>query len=115
MVSAHLTFASQGARRSLPQGHWNTGVFLARYGMTLAKLRRHEDAEETLLESHQILSAALGPDHERTIKVNESLADLYTAWHEAEPGNGYDTKAAEWRAKLPVEEKATEGDGDQPE
>ena len=30
----------------------------------------------------------------------KELVALYTAWHEAEPGQGYDTKAAEWRAKL---------------
>jgi len=27
---------------------------------------------------------------------------LYTAWHEVEPDQGYDAKAAQWRAKLPV-------------
>jgi hypothetical protein len=26
--------------------------------------------------------------------------DLYTAWHATQPGKGYDTKAAEWKAKL---------------
>ena len=31
----------------------------------------------------------------------ESLIDIYEARHAAEPGKGYDAKAAEWRAKLP--------------
>jgi len=30
------------------------------------------------------------------------LVDLYTAWDAAEPGKGYDAKAAEWRGKLPA-------------
>jgi hypothetical protein len=30
----------------------------------------------------------------------QALIDLYTAWDKAEPGKGYDTKAAEWHAKL---------------
>ena len=28
-------------------------------------------------------------------------AKFYESWDAAEPGKGYDTKAAEWRAKLP--------------
>ena len=30
----------------------------------------------------------------------ERLVKFYESWHTAEPGKGYDTKAAEWRAKL---------------
>ena len=30
----------------------------------------------------------------------ERLAKFYESWHAAEPGKAYDTKAAEWRAKL---------------
>ncbi len=33
----------------------------------------------------------------------ERLAEFYESWHTAEPGKGYDAKAAEWRAKLPVQ------------
>ncbi len=29
------------------------------------------------------------------------VLSLYESWHAAEPGKGYDAKAAEWRAKLP--------------
>jgi hypothetical protein len=29
-----------------------------------------------------------------------ALIDLYAAWHAAEPGKGYDAKAAEWRKTL---------------
>jgi len=53
-----------------------------------------------LLEAHTVLETALGTDHKRTIKAIQSLADLYEAWHAAEPNQGYDAKAAEWRAKL---------------
>ena len=37
-----------------------------------------------------------------TVWVHD-LVQLYTAWHEVEPDQGYDAKAAEWRAKLPEE------------
>ncbi len=33
--------------------------------------------------------------------IIQRVVDLYEAWHVAEPGQRYDVKAAEWRAKLP--------------
>ena len=38
----------------------------------------------------------------------ERLAKFYESWHAAEPGQGYDAKAAEWRAKLRQADKAEE-------
>ena len=59
-----------------------------------------------MLEAFEILETALGAEHERTVKVIQSLADLYTAWHEAEPDpdvcRDCDAQAAQWRAKLPA-------------
>ena len=57
-------------------------------------------AEGTLFEAHRLLADGFGEDHERTRKCVERLADLYDAWHAAEPGKGYDAKAAEWREKF---------------
>ena len=91
------------AKRSLSTEHWFTGVFLGNHGKCLVELKRYADAETALLEAHGILEATLGAEHERTIKVVKSLADLYDAWHAAEPGAGYDAQAAEWRAKLEEE------------
>jgi tetratricopeptide (TPR) repeat protein len=102
--------AVEGARRALPAGHWRTGVFLDGYGRALTKLGRHEEAEQALLEAHGIRLAAHGAEHQRTIKAVNALADLYDAWHEAEPDKGYDAKAAEWREKLPEPTEASEDD-----
>jgi hypothetical protein len=41
---------------------------------------------------------ARGPRH-----LRQGLADLYAKWDKAVPGQGYDAKAAAWRAKLPRE------------
>ena len=38
------------------------------------------------------------------------MLDLYDAWHEAEPAQGHDAQAAQWRAKL--EEEGTKGQRD---
>jgi hypothetical protein len=46
-----------------------------------------------LREGYEILEAALGADHEQSIKAIRSLADLYDAW-------GKPQLAAEWRAKV---------------
>ncbi len=50
--------------------------------------------------------------HERTVKVVESLVDLYTVWHEAEPDAGYDAKAAQWRDRLGAAEAQVEPPAD---
>jgi len=65
-------------------------------------------AEANLLEAHPIYLAAKdrGPTHKDTIACVQALVDLYTAWHAAEPGKGFDAKAAEWKAKLPAPEPA---------
>jgi non-specific serine/threonine protein kinase/serine/threonine-protein kinase len=59
-------------------------------------------AESNLLEAYPIFVAAKyrGPTHNDTLECVQGLIDLYTAWHAAEPGKGYDAKAAEWKAKL---------------
>ena len=56
-------------------------------------------AEEALLEGYGILVASRGDDHEQTRRVVGYLADLYDARHAAEPEEGFDSKAAEWRAR----------------
>jgi hypothetical protein len=37
---------------------------------------------------------------DRTVEAATHLRRIYEVWHTAEPGKGYDAKAAEWRAKL---------------
>ena len=102
--------AVAGARKVLPARHWLTGAFLTGYGETLTALQRYEEAETALLEAHELVFAGLGSDHEHTSSAVEFLADLYTAWHQAEPDKGYEAKADEWRAKLPNQAKDTEAD-----
>ena len=70
----------------------------------MGKLHRYRDAEEALEEAYEILMGSAGPENKYTIRVVEWFADLYAAWHEAEPDKGYDTKADQWRAKLPADE-----------
>ncbi len=94
------------ARRVLPKTHFYTGAFLRYYGHCLTGLERYADAEAALLESYQILSNTFGDEHAQTVGTIKLLGKLYESRHTAEPGQGYDAKAAEWRAKMP------EGDSD---
>jgi tetratricopeptide (TPR) repeat protein len=57
-------------------------------------------AEANLLEAHPIFVESRGPTHPDTLGCVQGLADLYTAWHDADPQAGYDAKADEWRARL---------------
>ena len=57
-------------------------------------------AESNLLEAHSIFAQTRGESHANTLACVQNLAALYDLWHTAEPGEGYDAKAADWRAKL---------------
>ena len=67
-------------------------------------------AEANLIEGHAIFLAAngFGPAHRDTLDCVQALVDLYTAWHTAESGKGYDAKAEEWRARLPTKPTGSE-------
>jgi serine/threonine protein kinase/tetratricopeptide (TPR) repeat protein len=92
--------AVEAGRSVLGEDHWLFGNLLGKRGRAMESLGRFPEAAADMQRSHIILIAVLGEHHPQTQRVVGYLADLYTAWHAAEPGNGYDVKAAEWRAKL---------------
>jgi len=96
------------ARDVLGSEHRHFGEILSQHARTLAAMSRYSDAEVRALEAYAVLSTALGARDDRTRDEAKRITDLYTAWHEAEPGSGYGAKAAEWRAK--VESEAETGD-----
>ena len=91
---------SRSRRSTLKATRWNTGSYLASYGRTLIQLERYTEADRALLEAHEILTFEVGDDHAETFRAVGSLVDLYTAWHAAEPNQGYEDKAPEWRTRL---------------
>jgi non-specific serine/threonine protein kinase/serine/threonine-protein kinase len=80
--------------------------FLASLGRARVDLgydfERFPLAEANLLEAYPIYlnTKNRGPTHKDTLACARTLVDLYAAWDTADPGKGYDAKAAEWRAKL---------------
>jgi non-specific serine/threonine protein kinase/serine/threonine-protein kinase len=57
-------------------------------------------AEANLLEAHAIYSKVPGPSQKSSQACLRAIADFYAQWDRVEPGKGFDTKAAEWKAKL---------------
>ncbi|MFH1418459.1 MAG: tetratricopeptide repeat protein, partial [Planctomycetota bacterium] len=106
--------AVRRARETMPMGHWITAAFLSEHARTLAAMERFAEAEAEMLEAHEMLVAALGAEHKRTIGLIKSLTDLYDAWHAAEPAKGYDAKAAQWRKQLPATSQPTSASADVP-
>lgn len=94
------------AQAALPAGDYRTASFRCARGACLTKLERWTEAEAELLASHRDL-AAWKSDHPDAGRAAQLLGELYDAWHAAEPGQGYDAKAAEWRVKLEAWQAST--------
>ena len=91
--------AVDGVKKTLPRIHMMTGFTIRKYGACLTGLRRFPEAEAVLLEAHEILVEAAGPEHFQTARAVSDLLALYDAW-------GKPAKTTEWQARLPSE---TEG------
>jgi serine/threonine protein kinase len=99
-----LTPATAAARKSVADGGQ---AFLVRMlGMQSdARIALGFDAERfvraegDLNEAHALAARSRGEDSPQARRCADSLAALYTAWHAAQPGKGYDAKAALWAAR----------------
>ena len=79
---------------------WDVAHVRGQLGLALTALGRFDEAERELLAAHGVLLTTLGDHHERTRRVEEYLADLYTARDAAEPGAGHAASAERWRKRL---------------
>lgn len=77
------------------------GNYLVKLGTALIGQGRYQEGEATLVEAYRLLITGFNEKHPRTIKCINEFITLYESWDAAEPGKGYEAKAAEWRAKLP--------------
>ena len=57
----------------LPAGHWRIGTAMSLLGETLGQLGEREEAETMLRSGLEVLTAALGPDDEKTHEAEERL------------------------------------------
>jgi eukaryotic-like serine/threonine-protein kinase len=84
------------------------GVTRDKLGRVLKKLDRRAEAEAELLEAERLLVAVKDDSPESHRNTISDLVALYEAWEKAEPGKGYQDKAAAWKAKLPPPEPEKE-------
>ena len=61
---------------------------------------RFQAAEANLIEAYDIFVSTRGEEHESTHECAEALVNLYEAWNDARPGEGYAEKGAAWRIRL---------------
>ncbi|MBU8870134.1 MAG: serine/threonine-protein kinase [Gemmatimonadales bacterium] len=91
-AAARRVFVGRNARR--------LGLFLTALGRAHVATGVFEVAQTNLNEAEAILQEAKGVKMVDREKVLIGLVELYEAWLLAEPGQGYDRKAAEWGAVL---------------
>ncbi len=95
----YLDRALKGARKSMPADSQGTAFILGWYGSALRDLGRFAQAEPMLIEARGIIAKTMGEDHDIAAQMTQGLVTLYEAWDKASPAKGYDSKAAEWKAK----------------
>jgi serine/threonine protein kinase len=83
-------------------GPTNTRTLTARTGLGRALLARKlfAQAETELLAVDSAYNAANSTTVSRKKSLYEALVQLHEDWNAAEPGQGHDTQAASWKAKL---------------
>ncbi|MCO6435895.1 MAG: serine/threonine protein kinase [Phycisphaerae bacterium] len=102
--------ALDGFRRVLGDDHPQTLESTTSMATWLTKMTRFAEAEPLLREALNHCRRKYGDDNPRTTEVVNHLIMLYDAWHAAEPDQGYDAEAAEWRAKLEEVEASTDSE-----
>ncbi|HNO78976.1 MAG TPA: serine/threonine-protein kinase [Phycisphaerae bacterium] len=88
------------SQKLAPDAKTPNAMFKVGWGRSLVGLKRFAQAETVLLESHRDLDDGLGSDDPRTRESTKALADLYSAWAQAEPDAGHDAQADKWKAQL---------------
>jgi eukaryotic-like serine/threonine-protein kinase len=104
-AEALLAPAEIKVRKAFPGGNaYRLAALLTDLGTARAALAKDtaafSAAEANLLEARAIYTKVPGPSPKGMRTCVRAIADFYERWDKAEPGKGYDVKAAEWEAKL---------------
>jgi tetratricopeptide (TPR) repeat protein len=109
-AEAFLREATDRSRRAAGDQNPRTLMFIANLGTVLARQHKFPEAETLLLESDRGYASAQVTDPSRRHGIAAELAKMYTAWDKAEPGKGYDSRARQWRDRVPATAPATTQD-----
>lgn len=97
---ALVILEKQPVRMPVPEG-----ITRLNLGRGLTKAGKFAESEEFLLAAEEIFAgegASARQLHQTTL---QSLAKMYDAWDETEPGRGHDADAERWRARLTPDTK----------
>ncbi len=100
--------------KTLSPAHEDAARIRAGLGRTLSKLGQYAEAEALLLAAQGTVGESPRASRNTIRGVLQGLVELYEAWHAAEPDQGYDAKASEWRAKLEQWQATTQPAATQP-
>jgi tetratricopeptide (TPR) repeat protein len=96
-----LSAAEPAARKTYTgAGERNLARILKDLGAARAQLQQFPAAETNLVEARALFVKTRGESHADTRDCTQVLVSFYALWDKAEPGQGYDAKSAEWKAKL---------------
>lgn len=99
-----LSSTEPKVRKAFPGGNAHRlASLLTDLGTTRAALAKEPAAfamaESNLLEAHAIYTRVPGPSPKGMRACLRAIAEFYANWDRAFPGNGYDRKASEWKAR----------------
>ena len=89
----------ESRNKVLEKNHWLIANTQSMLGQAIAGQKRFAEAEPLLVDGYEKMEPP-AKSANRKSEALQRVVDLYLAWHEAEPDQGYDAKAAEWQAKL---------------
>ncbi len=78
---------------ALPEGHWFRAKLRRNAGACLLARGLHPEAEEQLLEAHDVFQQAFGDEGMHTVLTVDLLVELYESW-------GRPEDAATWRGRV---------------
>jgi tetratricopeptide (TPR) repeat protein/tRNA A-37 threonylcarbamoyl transferase component Bud32 len=100
-AEALLAPAEPAARKALTGDNaYYLAKFLVNLGNSRTGLHQFAAAEASLLEAFTTFARVPQPDPRDEPACTQSIIDLYTAWHIAEPDKGFDVRSAEWSSRV---------------
>jgi len=87
-------------RATYPPGHPYILASCYKLADLLIRVGQTEKAAPLVEECVEGMTSTLGAAHQNTRRAIALAVTLYESWDKAEPGKGYDAKAAAWKAKL---------------
>ncbi|MCC6230308.1 MAG: serine/threonine protein kinase [Phycisphaerales bacterium] len=102
--------AAAGFRIVYGEFHQHTIAARTALAGALLNAKRFGECESVLAEELAILDVGAEAPKDRRLAVIRAKGILYEKWDIAEPGQGYDAKATEWKAKLDAAKAETEPD-----